>query len=168
MSGTGYRLVAVDGGVFDFGTSAFLGSLGGAPFAPPMVDITPTKDDAGYTMVATDGEVFTFGDAVDVGSISPATALPSGFRPLPGWRRLSTAPDRFRQDIPGPDEATVARSERLSSMGRLLQVPVGAVVVCLGLAGCTAGRPLSSPQPVHRPRLTTTPLKSVGLIPAPS
>lgn len=55
-------------------------------------------------------------------------------------------------------------------MGRLLTVPVGAVVVCLGLAGCTgrSGPTFLTPTSASPTTTTTTPLKSVGLIPAPA
>ena len=35
--GGGYRLVARDGGIFDFGDAAFYGSKGGQPLNAPMV-----------------------------------------------------------------------------------------------------------------------------------
>jgi hypothetical protein len=35
--GTGYRFVAADGGIFDFGTAQFYGSMGGKPLNKPIV-----------------------------------------------------------------------------------------------------------------------------------
>ena len=63
LGNQGYRLAASDGGVFDYGTSAFYGSMAGKPLAAPMVGIAATPDDAGYWMVGKDGGVFAFGDA---------------------------------------------------------------------------------------------------------
>jgi len=57
----GYRLVASDGGIFDFGTAPFLGSEGGKPLTRPIVGIAANPDGAGYWMVASDGGIFAFG-----------------------------------------------------------------------------------------------------------
>ena len=61
-------LVSGDGGVFTEGSSPFLGSLGGASLAAPIVGAAATPDAKGYWMVASDGGVFTFGDATFYGS----------------------------------------------------------------------------------------------------
>jgi hypothetical protein len=37
--GNGYLMVAADGGIFDFSTKPFLGSLGGSPPAIPIVSV---------------------------------------------------------------------------------------------------------------------------------
>jgi hypothetical protein len=37
--GNGYLMVASDGGVFDFSTKPFLGSLGGRPLSGPILGI---------------------------------------------------------------------------------------------------------------------------------
>jgi len=65
----GYRLVAADGGVFDFGSAAFYGSTGSSDLARPIVGLADTADDAGYWMVAADGGIFAFGDAPFYGSM---------------------------------------------------------------------------------------------------
>jgi hypothetical protein len=67
-SGTGYWLVAADGGVFGFGDAAFHGSTGGIPLARPVVAMAPTPTGRGYWLAASDGGVFAFGDAVFHGS----------------------------------------------------------------------------------------------------
>ncbi len=67
--GPGYRLVAADGGVFDFGGAAFYGSTGSLHLARPIVGSAGTADDAGYWMVAADGGIFAFGDAPFEGSM---------------------------------------------------------------------------------------------------
>ena len=36
-SGAGYRFVASDGGIFNFGDAAFYGSMGGQPLNKPIV-----------------------------------------------------------------------------------------------------------------------------------
>ena len=64
----GYRFVAADGGVFNFGTSTYLGSAAGVPLTSPIVGMAPTPDGGGYWLVASDGGVFAYGDAVFHGS----------------------------------------------------------------------------------------------------
>ncbi|MHB8188909.1 MAG: glycoside hydrolase family 25 domain-containing protein [Ferrimicrobium sp.] len=75
--GTGYWLVAKDGGVFDFGSAPFEGSTytygitgltGPHPLNAPIVGITATPDAGGYWLVAADGGIFNFGDAPFLGS----------------------------------------------------------------------------------------------------
>jgi hypothetical protein len=66
--GTGYRLLAGDGGVFAFGSRSFLGSMGARTLWAPIVGGAETPSSAGYWMVASDGGVFTFGDAPFYGS----------------------------------------------------------------------------------------------------
>jgi BclA C-terminal domain len=68
-NGTGYWLVASDGGVFTFGTAQFYGSMAGKHLNSPIVGIVATPDDHGYWLVAQDGGVFSFGDAVYSGSM---------------------------------------------------------------------------------------------------
>src|SRR5205807_4047413 len=65
----GYRMDASDGGIFDFGTSAFHGSMGGKPLNKPVVGMTATPDGGGYWLVASDGGIFTFGNAQFFGSM---------------------------------------------------------------------------------------------------
>ncbi|MHB1733758.1 MAG: hypothetical protein ACYCU8_09960 [Ferrimicrobium acidiphilum] len=75
--GTGYWLVAKDGGVFNFGGAKFAGStysygitgLSGAhPLNAPIVGIIPTPNGGGYWLIAADGGVFDFGNAKFYGS----------------------------------------------------------------------------------------------------
>ena len=72
-NGSGYWLVASDGGVFTFGTAAFYGSMGGKHLNSPITGIVATADGHGYWLVAKDGGVFTFGDATFDGSMGAAT-----------------------------------------------------------------------------------------------
>ncbi len=65
----GYRFVASDGGVFDFGTMPFCGSMGGQFLTRPVVGIASTPDGGGYWEVASDGGIFAFGDAAFSGSM---------------------------------------------------------------------------------------------------
>ncbi|MGC8514443.1 MAG: hypothetical protein ACP5P1_15645, partial [Acidimicrobiales bacterium] len=67
----GYRAVAADGGVFDFATNRYLGSLPaiGVTPAAPVVGIASTPDGLGYWLVGADGGVFAFGDAGFYGSL---------------------------------------------------------------------------------------------------
>jgi hypothetical protein len=73
-NGTGYWLVASDGGVFTFGSAQFYGSMAGKHLNSPITGIVATADDHGYWLVAQDGGVFSFGDAVYSGSMG-ATKL---------------------------------------------------------------------------------------------
>jgi hypothetical protein len=87
--GSGYWLVAGDGGVFSFGDARFFGSMGGQPLNAPMVGMTATPSGAGYWLVAGDGGVFSFGDArfqgtpatTTAGSVGQAPAVPVALPP---------------------------------------------------------------------------------------
>jgi len=68
-SKSGYRFVASDGGIFDYGSLPFCGSMGGQPLVRPMVGIASTPDGGGYWEVASDGGIFAFGDAPFLGSM---------------------------------------------------------------------------------------------------
>jgi hypothetical protein len=65
----GYRFVASDGGIFDFGEAAFEGSAGDIALHSPIVGMATTPSGNGYWLVAADGGVFTFGDAPFYGSM---------------------------------------------------------------------------------------------------
>jgi len=66
---TGYRFVASDGGVFNYGSGApFLGSLGGTHLNQPIVGMAAMPGGDGYYLVAADGGVFAFGSAQFYGS----------------------------------------------------------------------------------------------------
>ena len=68
--GTGYWLVASDGGIFDdYGDAGFYGSAGSIHLNQPVVGMSVSSDGQGYTLVASDGGVFTYGDARFLGSI---------------------------------------------------------------------------------------------------
>ncbi|HEY5173816.1 MAG TPA: hypothetical protein VIK54_18975, partial [Acidimicrobiia bacterium] len=73
--GSGYWLVASDGGVFAFGTAHFYGSMGGHHLNSPITGIVATADGRGYWLVAKDGGVFNFGDAVLSGSMGGTTLV---------------------------------------------------------------------------------------------
>ena len=60
--GSGYWLVASDGGIFNYGTAPFLGSMGGTPLNAPIVGMAATA--SGYWMAAKDGGVFNYGSPV--------------------------------------------------------------------------------------------------------
>jgi ribosomal protein L24E len=67
-SGTGYWLVASDGGIFTFGNAHFYGSTGARALNRPIVGMAATRTGRGYWLVASDGGIFTFGDARFYGS----------------------------------------------------------------------------------------------------
>jgi len=73
--GSGYWLVASDGGVFAFGTAQFYGSMAGKHLNSPITGIVATSDDRGYWLVAKDGGVFAFGDAGFSGSMGGKTLV---------------------------------------------------------------------------------------------
>jgi peptidoglycan hydrolase-like protein with peptidoglycan-binding domain len=73
-AGTGYWLVARDGGIFSYGSAAFHGSTGDIRLNQPIVGISATSTGNGYWMVAADGGIFAFGDATFLGSMG-ATKL---------------------------------------------------------------------------------------------
>jgi hypothetical protein len=85
--GQGYRLGARDGGVFDFGQSAFFGAMTGRHLNGPMVGLVSTVDDAGYWQVASDGGVFAFGDATYHGGLGASVHLAA---PIVGIAATST------------------------------------------------------------------------------
>lgn len=60
--GSGYWLLADDGGVFSYG-APFHGSLSGFPLRLPAVALAPTPGAGGYWIVTEDGGVFSFGNA---------------------------------------------------------------------------------------------------------
>jgi hypothetical protein len=84
--GTGYWLVASDGGVFAFGSARFSGSTGNMRLNKPIVGMAATPDGTGYWLVASDGGIFTFGDAGFFGSLGdvPQTSPVVGMAPLTG------------------------------------------------------------------------------------
>jgi Pro-kumamolisin, activation domain/IPT/TIG domain len=67
--GDGYRFVASDGGVFDFGDAGFWGSTGSTHLNAPVVGMADTPSTNGYWLVASDGGIFTYGDARFFGSM---------------------------------------------------------------------------------------------------
>jgi hypothetical protein len=67
--GEGYRFVASDGGVFDFGDAGFFGSTGGIVLNKPVVGMASTPSTNGYWEVASDGGLFSYGDARFFGSM---------------------------------------------------------------------------------------------------
>jgi len=67
-SGSGYWLVAADGGIFSFGDAAFYGSTGAITLNKPIVGMTGTPSGRGYWLVASDGGIFAYGDAAFYGS----------------------------------------------------------------------------------------------------
>jgi hypothetical protein len=67
--GEGYRFVASDGGVFDFGDASFWGSTGSTQLNAPVVGMADTPSSKGYWLVASDGGIFSYGDARFFGSM---------------------------------------------------------------------------------------------------
>ena len=67
--GQGYRFVASDGGIFDYGDATFWGSTGSLQLNAPVVGMAVTPSTNGYWMVAADGGIFSYGDAKFFGSM---------------------------------------------------------------------------------------------------
>ncbi len=70
---SGYRFVASDGGIFNYGPTTgggapFLGSMGGQHLNAPIVGMATMPAGDGYYEVAADGGVFNFGSAQFYGS----------------------------------------------------------------------------------------------------
>ncbi len=66
--GTGYDLVASDGGVFAFGGAPFCGSTGNLHLNAPIAGMAMAPATGGYWLVASDGGIFAFGGAQFYGS----------------------------------------------------------------------------------------------------
>lgn len=79
-TGSGYWLVASDGGIFSYGDAAFYGSTGAIRLNQPIVGMSVTATGRGYWLVASDGGIFALGDAAFHGS---AGALPLN-KPISG------------------------------------------------------------------------------------
>ncbi|MDA8355030.1 MAG: Ig-like domain-containing protein, partial [Actinomycetota bacterium] len=73
IRGTGYRLVASDGGIFSFGAARFYGSTGSIALNKPIVGMAATPTGQGYWLVASDGGIFSFGAARFYGSTGSMT-----------------------------------------------------------------------------------------------
>jgi len=72
-SGNGQRMVEANGGVFDFGSDAYDGSVPGLGInVRNIIGLAPTADDRGYWVVGSDGGIFAFGDAPYDGSVPGA------------------------------------------------------------------------------------------------
>jgi hypothetical protein len=72
-NGTGYWLLAQDGGVFSFGSAPFLGSTGDMKLNSPVMSMATTPNKDGYWLLAKDGGVFSFGEAGFFGSTGDQT-----------------------------------------------------------------------------------------------
>ena len=96
--GSGFWLVGQDGGVFAFGSAAYLGGPNTvppdvcmAPVATAPIDcagIAATPDGHGYWLVGMDGGVFAYGDAAFYGSMGgrPLNAPVGGIAPTADGR----------------------------------------------------------------------------------
>src|SRR5204862_159305 len=122
--GTGYWLVAADGGIFSF-NAPFYGALAGWPLAQPVVGMTATPTGHGYWIVTGDGAVFPFGDARFEGSASGLVStdhhvvqmvgMPTG----DGYRMLAlrSVPDVGLMGMGATGAAVTDVQSRLLSMG---------------------------------------------------
>ena len=92
-SGTGYWLVAADGGIFSFGNVLFYGSTGGINLNRPIVGMESNATGTGYRFVASDGGIFDFGSSGFFGSaVAPVpVAPPPSPSPAPGAASCSVS-----------------------------------------------------------------------------
>ena len=111
----GYRFVASDGGIFDFGSAAFEGSTGGTALQAPIVGMATTPDGNGYWLVASDGGIFTFGDAAFYGSTGAHAPQPA-HRGHGGHPRRRRATGWWRPTAASSASATPASSARRARM----------------------------------------------------
>ena len=83
--GSGYWLVAKDGGVFSFHAN-YYGGLAGFSLPSPITGMAATADSHGYWLVGADGRVYTFGDANYYGGMNgqPLNAPIVSIIPGPG------------------------------------------------------------------------------------
>ena len=81
----GYRLVAANGSVSNFGGALDHGSVTSEKIHlnAPVVGMADAPDDAGYWLVAADGGVFTFGAAGFYGSRAGRTSTPRSWASRP-------------------------------------------------------------------------------------
>ena len=70
VHGQGYRLVASDGGSFNFGSVPFGGSLGNTALPAPIVATVADPASTGYWMAGADGSVYSLGGAPNFGSLA--------------------------------------------------------------------------------------------------
>jgi hypothetical protein len=80
----GYRFVASDGGVFNYGDADFYGSTGNVKLNEPIVGTAYNPFSRGYWLVASDGGVFTFntgfyGSTGKVNLVEPIVGMASTF-----------------------------------------------------------------------------------------
>ncbi len=116
----GIVLAARDGGVFNYGTAPFLGSLGGQRLNAPVVGVAATPDGAGYWLVGSDGGVFAYGDARFYGSLGGQHLN----APVVG---LAATPDGRGYWLVGSDGGVFAYGDARfagSMVGRPLHAPV--------------------------------------------
>ncbi len=115
-SGSGYWLVAADGGVFDFGSAKFSGSTydlgytglrGSHPLPGPITDIMPNPTGQGYYVVCKTGNVLAIGGAPSLGNakvghavaIIPSVPVYTG-TPQPRQRTPAKTPTPSPQYVP--------------------------------------------------------------------
>ena len=107
-NGQGYVLAASDGGIFNYGTQGFFGSVPGslsprpAFGGPHRVGIAVTQSGNGYWLVGADGGVFSYGDAPFLGSIYTARPGQKLTAPLSGsstWVRRPPEAGRPRSVV---------------------------------------------------------------------
>jgi hypothetical protein len=121
----GYREVAADGGVFDFGDDGFYGSVEQYPAirnsVRNVVGITATATDHGYWLGAADGTIYPFGDAVSYGSL-PALGVKAD-----DVSGIASTPDGGGYWLVGADGGVFAFGDARfdgSLGGRVLSAPI--------------------------------------------
>src|SRR3546814_19359875 len=115
-TGSGYWLVAADGGIFTFGDARFHGPTGAMKLNQPIVGMAPTPTGSGYWLVAADAAIFPFGEARFRGSSSgprrpnPIVAIPAAATGR-GYRRVREA-RRIHRRAQRPEANKCVRTSR--------------------------------------------------------
>src|SRR3546814_13944929 len=115
-TGSGYWLVAADGGIFTFGEARFRGSSGGHARPHPIVAMQADDSGRGYWLVGEDGSVESFGDAGMLGdarTIEPGPGTGAAITSASGALLLAAADGQDRQSA----ESGKSESERVELGG---------------------------------------------------
>lgn len=169
-NGSGYYLVAADGGVFNFGSAEFHGSSyslgltglnGPHPLNAPIVGIVSTPGGNGYYLASADGGVFNFGSAKFHGS-----AYSLGFTGLHGSHPIKSPVVSILPSPTGAGYYLIGAGGNILSIGApALSPPANGGRVVAILDNTTPVK--QAPAPVKTPAPTPPPPQHIYVPPAP-
>ena len=143
----GYTLVATDGGIFNFGDSAFYGSLGGLPNTYPVVSMALTPNSDGYWFTTSNGKVSAFGDASYWGSTPQVLNRPIvGMAEAPGTGSFTYdgyPSGSYGYDISDYQCGAVPGGAHTISVVQVVGASFGSVNPCLSQEAAWAGSNLN-------------------------